>query len=359
MQIIEAHEDRIARVTVCTRPFRAQGPRIEAEQVGDKLVVHHYGHGGSGWSLSWGSGARALALALAGRDPSLTDIAVIGCGAIGLTSAILAQQAGVRSVTIYAKHEPTETRSFRATGAWTPDSRVALATAAHPAFADEWERMARTSWSHFDTLLRLPGSPVQMQTRYILSHLPPDLAEREKHAADPIGFALYNPRLHDLAIPNQDLAPGTHRFPSAWVRRNANLIFHVTELVQHLTGEFERHGGKLVLREFHTPADLAQLPQPVVLHSTGYGARSLFGDQSLTPVRGQIGWLPAQSGIDYSLYTENLNVVPRRDGIVVQIAQQGEASGWNRDDERPNQEEARAGVAQLRSIMEHLATNPA
>ena len=60
-----------SKITVCTRPFRAQGPRIEAERLGDKLVVHNYGHGGSGWSLSWGSGTVALELALAGRDPFL------------------------------------------------------------------------------------------------------------------------------------------------------------------------------------------------------------------------------------------------------------------------------------------------
>src|SRR5580658_1210094 len=45
--------DQISAITVCTRPFRAQGPRLEAERRGDKTVIHHYGHGGSGWSLSW------------------------------------------------------------------------------------------------------------------------------------------------------------------------------------------------------------------------------------------------------------------------------------------------------------------
>jgi hypothetical protein len=45
---IRAHIDRIFRVTVCLRPFRAVGPRIETERLGDKLIVHNYGHGGSG-----------------------------------------------------------------------------------------------------------------------------------------------------------------------------------------------------------------------------------------------------------------------------------------------------------------------
>ena len=55
---IRAHTDRLFRITVCLRPFRANGPRIEVEHLGDKLVIHNYGHGGSGWSLSWGSKAR-------------------------------------------------------------------------------------------------------------------------------------------------------------------------------------------------------------------------------------------------------------------------------------------------------------
>src|SRR5678816_1155144 len=59
---VRADVDRIFRVTVCLRPFRAAGPRLDVERVGDKTVVHNYGHGGSGWSLSWGSSAIACLL---------------------------------------------------------------------------------------------------------------------------------------------------------------------------------------------------------------------------------------------------------------------------------------------------------
>jgi len=50
---VRASMDRVIKITVCTRPFRAQGPRLDVEQIGHKTVVHNYGHGGSGWSLSW------------------------------------------------------------------------------------------------------------------------------------------------------------------------------------------------------------------------------------------------------------------------------------------------------------------
>src|SRR5690349_15635775 len=86
-----AQVDRIFRVTVCLRPFRAAGPRLDVEKVGDKTVVHNYGHGGSGWSLSWGSSSLAVEKAMAAGQ---REVAVIGCGALGLTSAILLQRAG-------------------------------------------------------------------------------------------------------------------------------------------------------------------------------------------------------------------------------------------------------------------------
>src|SRR5882757_7062331 len=137
---IRAHVDRIFRITVCLRPFRPAGPRLDVERVGDKIVVHNYGHGGSGWSLSWGSADVVVRKALVGADGA-REIAVIGCGALGLTSAIVAQRAGMR-VTIYAKERFPEVRSARATGGWTPDSRIALTAQAAPEFPELWERMA-------------------------------------------------------------------------------------------------------------------------------------------------------------------------------------------------------------------------
>src|SRR5262245_49608577 len=85
--------DRITRITVCTRPFRAEGPRTDVEKIGAKTVVHNYGHGGSGWSLSWGAGAIATTSAMATGE---RNIAVIGCGAIGMTTARQLQRAGAR-----------------------------------------------------------------------------------------------------------------------------------------------------------------------------------------------------------------------------------------------------------------------
>jgi len=77
------------------------------DQIGRRTIVHNYGHGGSSYSLSWGSSSVAVEKALATGE---RDIAVIGCGALGLTSALLLQRAGAH-VTIYAKDLPPNVRS--------------------------------------------------------------------------------------------------------------------------------------------------------------------------------------------------------------------------------------------------------
>jgi D-amino-acid oxidase len=46
------------------RPMRRGGPRVAAELVGGTRVVHAYGHGGAGMTLSWGCAAEVAVLAL-------------------------------------------------------------------------------------------------------------------------------------------------------------------------------------------------------------------------------------------------------------------------------------------------------
>jgi D-amino-acid oxidase len=97
--------DRIIRIDVGLRPFRSAGFVVRNEMLGDKTIVHNYGHGGGGVTLSWGTAALALEQA-----PPVRDCAVLGCGAVGLATARLTQERGMQ-VTIYAAALPPETTS--------------------------------------------------------------------------------------------------------------------------------------------------------------------------------------------------------------------------------------------------------
>ncbi|WP_263365377.1 FAD-dependent oxidoreductase [Edaphobacter bradus] len=345
---IRAHVDRIFRITVCLRPFRAAGPRLDVERVGDKVVVHNYGHGGSGWSLSWGSADVVVRKALEAANGS-KEVAVVGCGALGLTAAITAQRAGLR-VTIYAKERPPFVRSSRATGSWTPGSRIALTSAAAPEFAAQWEAMARTSFAMYQSYLGMPGTPIEWTDRYVLSDMTDEEAGTQRKQMDGHGFAHYQERIADITPNAQEIPAGMHPFPTKHVWRSTSLTFNVADYSRQLMNDFMIAGGVIETREFHSPQEVAALQQKVILNCTGYGARQLWADESIVPVRGQIAWLIPQEGVNYGLGYKDLNVLARRDGIVIQPNPHGEETGWNDMNEQPDRGEAEDGVRELQEL---------
>jgi D-amino-acid oxidase len=355
---IRADMDRIFRITVCLRPFRAAGPRIEAERVGDKVVVHNYGHGGSGWSLSWGSADVAVKKSLEAMNGS-REIAVVGCGALGLTAAITAQRAGLR-VTIYARERPPLVRSSRATGSWTPDSRIALTSAAPPEFAAQWESMARTSFAMYQSYLGMAGNPVEWTDRYLLEDPSSDDKETQTNESEAHDWAHYNDRIRDLTPRMHEIPAGMHPFPTKYVARNSSLSFNIADYSRQLMNDFLIAGGAIETREFHSPQEVAALPQRAIINCTGYGARQLWSDETIVPVRGQIAWLIPQEGVHYGLFYKDLNVLARRDGIVIQTNPQGDETGWNDTNEEPDRAAAEAGVKTLQDLyarMEKMRTS--
>ncbi len=340
---VQARPERLFDLTVCLRPFRAAGPRLDTEQVGAALVVHNYGHGGSGWSLSWGSAEVAVGKAMASSPKA---IAVVGCGALGLTAAITAQRAGAQ-VTIYCKDLLPQTRSSRATGLFTPDSRIALAGAAAPGFGDLWEQMARTSLKTYRTYLGLPGNPVEWVDSYSV------LGEYE----DPpqaLEFARYRPRIRDALPATVTLTADASPFEAPHVTLGSNLMFNIADYGHTLLGDFLLAGGRIRRREFHAPAELGELDEKVVINCTGYGARALWKDESIVPVRGQIGWLVPQSEVRYGLYGAGVSMVPRRDGIVVQSLRGGDMFGYGDDREAVDRAESEGAVAVLAGLMARI-----
>ena len=343
---VRASADRITRITVCTRPFRADGPRLDVEQVGQKTIVHNYGHGGSGWSLSWGSSTIAVRKAMA---TGATRFAVIGCGALGLTSASLLQRAGA-AVTIYAKDRPPDVRSSLATGLWTPDSRICLDGHDTPDFRKLWEEMCRTSFQTYQNFLGLPGDPVEWIDIY---HLSDPNALRPTGGDNTVKFAeLQRELANDLGPDSADLTSDANPFPGRHVRRSSNMMFNITEYAHLLISDFLQAGGHIETREFHSPADFAALPEKTLINCTGYGARALFNDRSVIPVRGQLTRLIPQPEVNYGLTCDYVSLVPRRDGLVVQAYGADESIGYDDDSTAPDRAEAEHAVTTIARVFE-------
>ena len=85
------------------------------------------------------------------------------------------------------------------------------------------------------------------------------------------------------------------------------------------------HGGKIKIRRFETVRDVAALDETVVVNCTGLGAKALFGDAELIPLKGQLIVLIPQEEVNYSTNGGVVNsapglfvhMMPRRDGIIL------------------------------------------
>ena len=76
--------------------------------------------------------------------------------------------------------------------------------------------------------------------------------------------------------------------------------------------------------------------------------------RAIVPVRGQIAWLIPQDGAHYGIGYKGLNMLARRDGIVMQYSKGGEDEGWNETSEAPDRAYAEEGVNVLAELYSRM-----
>src|SRR5262245_51205655 len=299
---VKVAPDRIIRTVVGLRPFRPSGFVVRAEKLDAKTLVHNYGHGGGGMTMSWGTSHLAVELVAQAVQPGQGSCAVLGCGGVGLATARLLQRRGW-TVAIYAKDLPPNTTSNISGAQWSPaesydPDRVS------PAFREQFTRAARLSHREFQNLVG-DYYGVRWIENYVISEQP---FVRPQGAGQ---------NLQDLYPDVHELDYGEHPFGRAYVRRFTTMLIEPPVYLNALLRDFLLAGGKLVVRELADARSVATLPEPVVVNCTGLGARALFGDEELMPIKGQLTVLLPQPEIDYITLTSDLYMFPRRDGILL------------------------------------------
>lgn len=297
---VEVSADRVIGELVGLRPYRPGGFVLRPEVMDGKLVIHNYGHGGCGLGFSWGTSQLAVEEAL---KAELRECAVLGCGAVGLSTGILLQRHGFR-VTIYARDLPPNTTSNIAGGLWSPYF-VYDEDSLTPAFLEQFKASARHAHGHFRSLV---GS--EYGVRWIDSYF----TENENGAV---------PRFFDdlpeLFPRVADFGPGEHPFPRRLARRSGTMLIQTPRYMRAIEREFRTMGGRIVVREFRNVGQVLELAEPTVVNCTGLGSRDLFGDPELIPARGQMTILLPQPEVDYFLGIDGdaLYMIPRDDGILL------------------------------------------
>ncbi len=318
---VRVARNRIIRTVVGLRPFRPEGFVIRAERLGNKLLIHNYGHGGSGVTLSWGTSSLAVDLARGSDTPATgrrtrnrqRRFAVLGCGVVGLSTARLLQQRyqdGPGTVTIYARDLPPHTTSNIAGAVW------------HASSPFDSPRVTDAFRQQFDVACRISHRTFQgyVDRNYGVRWI------------DAFEFLTSEGALQ------RELECGTMPYPAVEVHRDPQRYFGYpytrqfsTMLIEPYTylralmRDFYQAGGKIVVKELRAREDISRLPETVIFNCTGLGARDLFEDQNLIPVRGQLEVLVPQPEVDYCYLSDAGHMFPRRDGIIL-------GGTWDRGD---------------------------
>jgi len=304
--------NRVIRTTVGLRPHRDSGFVVRADRLDGKTLIHNYGHGGAGMSISWGTGAMAADLALAHEH---RQAAVIGSGVAGLTAARQLQRRGF-DVTVYARAVPPDVTSSMSLAGWTPLSGLVEPDRRTTEWDAQFRQAAEIAYRQLQ-LLAGAGYGVSWMNQF-------EPVEEVRPPQPPPGA---RPNLQEgLQGGQQILQPGEHPFPTRFAIQRTTMRIEPSIYLPALMRDVGLFGGRIVVRSFETPRDLMALPEAVIVNCTGLGAYDLFGDKELVPVKGQLTVLVPQAEVDYqtsgginlpSTPGIGIHMMPRADGIAL------------------------------------------
>lgn len=228
----------------------------------------------------------------------MARVLVLGAGVVGLSCAVRLAEAGYDTA-VLARDLPLETTSAVAAALW------------YPYLIAPPERVAAWSAETYRELVALAAAEPSIQLR-------PGRELLTAPAPDP-WWAPAVPELRRVTPPEG--------FADGWSFTAP--VVEMPRYLPYLVGRLEAAGGTL------TRATLTELPNSadVVVNCTGLGARFLVGDETVTPVRGQVAYL-AQPGITEWLIADRdglTYVVPREHDVVVGGTSEPEV--WSRTPE--------------------------
>jgi hypothetical protein len=128
------------------------------------------------------------------------------------------------------------------------------------------------------------------------------------------------------------VAKRDHPFPIENVVAFDTMYVETGHFLRQMLRDISIAGGKIQVRDFPDPQAIQALPESLVFNCTGLGARALFGDEELHPVRGQLAVLLPQPDVRYAFAGSSGYMFPRADGIL--LGGTFEHDQW---DDRPQQ----------------------
>lgn len=275
----------------CTRPMREGKFNISTENKDGKVLVHCYGHGGSGCTTSWGSVFKAIDL-FEQENPNFdkkSPIRVIGCGIIGLTAAIELSRKGYTVSGITAS-ELYEIPSWKNAGYF---ALVSVDTD-----PEEQANLDKIGLCTFLEYKKISEGKHPYITSEVARLIPVYCSEDTDSGVEDLE--------KKGMIPPREIV--TIDFGNGVVHHNfvkfMTYFMDTTRLMLQLRQEVDRMGIQIEEKEL---ASFNDVPEAVLFNCTGLGAKALNNDDKMIAVRGHLANLNENSGgkhMDYMIYTK-------------------------------------------------------
>lgn len=277
----------ICKEVICTRPVRKGGFNISLERVSKKIVVHCYGHGGSGWTTLFGSVSKAIALLEAEKPAKRHPIRIIGAGCIGLAMAVELTRkgysiAGISAENLYniaswkaggyfalvsLKNSPKEQKKCVQLGLETFEAFQSVAQGKHP-------YLSQNCVKYMPDYSRI-GTPTGLEDLQASGLLPP-------------------PR--EVTV---DFGNGVRHKN---FMESMTYYIDTTEIMKRLWAEIARHKIRVEVKKIEA---FDQLEEEIVFDCSGLGAKALNSDNEMVAVRGHLilfNELSGEGHLNYMIY---------------------------------------------------------
>ncbi|MFC5392508.1 FAD-dependent oxidoreductase [Bosea vestrisii] len=264
-----------------------------------KVLIHNYGHGGAGITLSWGCADRVRELSAAAlretlkKQPATAKAVVVGAGVVGLTTAAeLKRWAPMISVVVQAENVspagvplPQRTTSWIAGGQFEPSG---IWRQYYPYRMNDLHDLIRRS-HHRILQLKRQGRQRQYgivdRKNYILA------------TEDGRGFELGIPR-DIVPTPRQGLLP-FRPLANVLGKEYSTWLINPTILLPKLVADLRAANVRFEQRSVRSRAELIGIDADIIVNCTGLGAGEMLNDAEVKPIRGQLVVLNNPSQLKY------------------------------------------------------------
>jgi len=266
---------------LCYRPLRKGKPNLSVETMGDTVVAHNYGHGGSGWTL--GPGSAKYVIDLVEASPAGSKVAkdapvtIVGAGVIGLFTAYELVQRGYTNITVKAAAFK-ELTSHNAGGLLAPVSMDN-----DPEFQKIVDKIGIDAYKFYAEIAN--GTQPDFKTGAKV--IPAYFEDREHSGLEPYVGQVMQPA-KDVVL---DFGNGTQR---NMVSYDDGIFMDTAVLMKSLHDYLE---PKMPFVQ-EKVTDLTSLGSPLVFDCTGLGAAKLNDDPEVVSVQGHLILLRDQTPAD-------------------------------------------------------------